>query len=281
MHIFKEIAPLRAHLNALRAAPDSVGFVPTMGALHEGHMSLIRASQKNNSITVCSIFVNPTQFNSEEDLAKYPRPMEQDLALLEKESCDIAFCPQSREMYDDGRAISITFPGLDDILEGKFRPGHFSGVAQVVAKLLNIVQPDRAYFGQKDLQQAAIVSSLVKSLKMNVQLCVFPTVREPDGLAMSSRNQRLSPSERRRAVVLYNSLCKSREALLAGTSIKAITEHVRGACAQQDVRLEYLAVVDHKTFTLLDRVSDPGGVFVLIAANVGSVRLIDNLPLEP
>lgn len=281
MHVFKEIAPLQAHLKSLHSTPNSVGFVPTMGALHAGHSSLIRASRQFNKTTVCSIYVNPTQFGNAVDLDKYPRTLEKDLALLEAESCDVVFCPDNTVMYGDTKPIQISFPGLDNILEGAFRPGHFSGVAQVVAKLFNIVQPNRAYFGQKDFQQVMVVSRLVQSLNFNIEIVPLPIVRENDGLAMSSRNLRLSADERKRATVLYASLIEARKQLQTGSSVKDVESNIHLMCEKQQVRLEYLALADRKAFNLLDRVTDPAAAVILIAANVGPVRLIDNLLFEP
>lgn len=280
MQIFKEIAPLRAYLDNRRAASHSVGFVPTMGALHEGHLSLIRAAKKENSLTVCSIYVNPTQFGNPEDLAKYPRTLVSDLELLRKEMCDVAFCPETDEMYGHTPPLMISFPGLDNVLEGEFRPGHFNGVAQVVAKLFHIVEPDRAYFGQKDFQQVMVVSRLVEALKFNVKIVPMPIVRESDGLAMSSRNQRLSTAERKQAVVIHESLLYARKRILDGESVPVIVEEVRDRCARSQVRLEYLAIADRNTLTLLDRVDDPRRTVILMAAHVGPVRLIDNLIIE-
>lgn len=280
MHIFKEIAPLKAHLKARRTGPVSIGFVPTMGALHEGHVSLVRASQKANTVTVCSIYVNPTQFGNPEDLAKYPRTLEKDLHILEANSCDIVFCPETEEMYGTTGAVALSFPGLDSILEGEFRPGHFSGVAQVVAKLFHIVQPDRAYFGQKDFQQVAIIARMVKALKFDVEIVSMPIVREPDGLAMSSRNQRLSPEQRRQATILHASLLETRAQLLDGQPLSGLIEIIRSRCAGQGVKLEYLALVDREDFTLRDTVTDPRRAVILIAGQVGPVRLIDNLFLS-
>jgi pantoate--beta-alanine ligase len=177
--------------------------------------------------------------------------------------------------------LAISFPGLDHVLEGEFRPGHFAGVAQVVAKLFNIVQPDRAYFGQKDYQQIMVVSRLVHALKFNIEIVALPTVREADGLAMSSRNQRLSPEERNRAGVLHQSLLKAKASLCSGLSMESVLEETRRACALQQVQLEYLALADRMTFSKLDRVVDPSQTVLLIAAHVGQVRLIDNLVLEP
>lgn len=280
MHIFKEIAPLKAHLKARRTGPVSVGFVPTMGALHDGHVSLVRASQQANTVTVCSIYVNPTQFGNPEDLAKYPRTLEKDLQILEANACDIVFCPETEEMYGTAGAVTISFPGLDTILEGEFRPGHFSGVAQVVAKLFHIVQPDRAYFGQKDFQQVAVISRMVTALKFDVEIVSMPIVREPDGLAMSSRNQRLTPEQRRQATILHASLQETREQLRNGKSLSGMIEVIRSRCAGQDVKLEYLALVDRENFTLLETITGTRAAVILIAAQVGPVRLIDNLFLD-
>ncbi len=281
MHIFKEIAPLRTYLNALHSSPSSVGFVPTMGALHEGHLSLIRASKKENTTTVCSIYVNPTQFGNKEDLEKYPKSLEEDLAMLDLELCDVVFCPETEEMYGSSAPLSIAFKDLDNVLEGEFRPGHFSGVAQIVAKLFNIIQPDRAYFGQKDYQQVMIINRLVDALKFKTNIITMPIVREPDGLAMSSRNKRLSPEERQRATVLFACLLQTRDGILAGKSMDALRREAKVLCMENGVAMEYLAVVDRKDFILLDRVLDPNNVVILIAVQVGAVRLIDNLLVQP
>ena len=198
MHIFKEIKPLRAFLNQKRAEQESIGLVPTMGALHRGHLALIQASKAENKLTVCSIYVNPTQFNNSADLEKYPRTLPADIALLEEAGCDVLFCPGNQEMYRDVSTLTMDFGGVDKILEGKFRPGHFSGVGLVVSKLFNIVAPDRAYFGQKDFQQFSVIARLVKELQFGLELRRIPTLRESDGLAMSSRNMRLNESDRKK-----------------------------------------------------------------------------------
>ena len=207
MHIFTEIAPLRAYLSSQYADHFSVGLVPTMGALHEGHLSLIRASKKDNSITVCSIYVNPAQFGNREDLEKYPRSLVSDISMLKEGGCDILFCPENAEMYGEQDTIHFDFGSCGNVLEGKFRPGHFSGVALVVSKLFNIVEPHKAYFGQKDYQQFMIVSQLVTSLKFKVKLVCMPIKREEDGLAMSSRNQRLTATEGRMLWYFINAFC--------------------------------------------------------------------------
>jgi pantoate--beta-alanine ligase len=252
-----------------------------MGALHEGHLSLIRAAKKENATTVCSIYVNPTQFSNKEDLEKYPRMLDLDLQLLESESCDIVFCPESQEMYGSSAPLAISFQNLDNVLEGKFRPGHFSGVAQVVAKLFNIIQPDRAYFGQKDYQQVMIINRLIEALKFNVKLVSMPIVRETDGLAMSSRNQRLSYEERKRATVLYACLLQTRDGIIKGSALNVLQDQAESLCLEKGVTLEYLAVADKKEFILLDRVTDLSQAVILIAAQVGPVRLIDNLIVQP
>ena len=195
MYIFQKAADLRSHLKTiLRGRSSTIGFIPTMGALHEGHLALIRAAQANGCYTVCSIFVNPTQFNDPSDLEKYPRTPEKDAELLEKVGCDVIFMPEVEEIYPPGdiQDFELDFEGLDEVMEGVFRPGHFKGVAQVVKRLLDLVQPDGLYMGQKDFQQVAIVRHLIRVTRFPVELVVVPTVREHDGLAMSSRNIRLS-----------------------------------------------------------------------------------------
>ncbi len=277
MHIFVEIGPLKAYLKHQLTSHFSIGLVPTMGALHNGHLSLIQTSKKENHITVCSIYVNPIQFNNAADLEKYPRTLEQDIRVLQDAGCDALFCPGNSEMYREATRLKFDFGSLDKVLEGEFRPGHFSGVALVVAKFFNIVQPDRAYFGQKDFQQFKVISTLVEELKFDIQLICAPIIREHDGLAMSSRNVRLNTDERTRAVVLSQSLRESRDRLLKGESFSAIKKFVMDKCIQSNVRLEYIALADRENFSLLDNVREPGRGIILIAAYVGEIRLIDNL----
>jgi len=280
MHNFREIKALHAHLRTLRSTHSSVGLVPTMGALHEGHISLLRAAKKDNDVTVCSIYVNPTQFNNPEDLKKYPRSLDEDLEWLQKENCDVVFCPDDSEMYGEA-VLDISFPGLDNILEGEFRPGHFSGVAQVVAKLFHIVAPDHAYFGEKDFQQVVVIRRMVEALKFPVSIVTLPIVREPDGLAMSSRNRRLSPSARKRAAVLYEYLNYARAALLKQESFSSVLDGVKKNCKEQNIALEYLCLADTMGLSTLDRITDPKKAILLIAARIGTVRLIDNLRIQP
>ncbi len=279
MHIFTAVGPLKAYLKHHRSAQSSIGLIPTMGALHQGHLSLVEASKRDNDITVCSIYINPTQFNNRADLEKYPRTFEKDIQMLREANCDVMFRPDDSEMYPEVSQINIDFGSLDKILEGEFRPGHFSGVALIVSKLFNIVHPDRAYFGQKDFQQLRIISRLIDELKFDVKLMSVPIIRESDGLAMSSRNMRLTAEERRRSVCLFENLKQTCAAILRGESFSNLKEEVSKRCIQNNVRLEYLALADTKNLTLLQSVKDPDQTILLIAAYVGDVRLIDNMLL--
>ncbi len=277
MHIFREIGPMKAYLKRERSNLSTVGLVPTMGALHAGHMSLLHASKKENAITVCSIYVNPTQFNNLADLEKYPRTLDKDIQMLVATECDAVFCPDNSMMYPAVSQLKFDFGALDKILEGEFRPGHYSGVALVVSKLFNLVQPNRAYFGQKDFQQFRVISRLVEELKFDLSLVCAPIVREVDGLAMSSRNMRLNAAERKRAVILYQSLKQTRDRLLQGESFSQLRKTVATQCNLNNVKLEYLALADRENLTQLDNITDPSRAILLIAAQVGDVRLIDNL----
>lgn len=281
MQIFKEIEPLRAYLGDKKASKLTIGLVPTMGALHEGHLTLIRESKTENDITVCSIYVNPTQFNNPSDLAKYPRILEKDSALLEKVGCDILFAPENSEMYASPNELKLDFGSLEKVLEGKFRPGHFSGVGIVVGKLFNIVKPHTAYFGQKDFQQFAVISRLNEEFLFGIKLKAVRIVREADGLAMSSRNLRLNTQERERAVIFYKSLLFARKAVKEGKTWKQIEGEVKAMCeALPDVKLEYISLADRKNLNALENVISPTGAVILIAGYVGEVRLIDNILLE-
>jgi len=255
MEIFEEIKPLRTFLAGKRNQSLSIGLVPTMGALHQGHLCLIKASMADNDLTVASIYVNPTQFNNSSDLDNYPRTKGEDLKLLGQIGCDVLFIPSNEEMYTGPQNLKFDFGILDKILEGKFRPGHFSGVALVVSKLFNIVDPDRAYFGQKDYQQFKVIARLNDELKFFVDLRSVPIVREESGLAMSSRNQRLSKEARGNALLLVESL----------------------NFVKTEIKLEYLELADKHTLELMDQVVNPQDAILLIAAFVGEVRLIDNM----
>jgi pantoate--beta-alanine ligase len=278
MEIFKEIAPLRAFLKAKKLQQYSIGLVPTMGALHRGHLSLIEASKAQNQVTVCSIFVNPTQFNNPSDLEKYPRTLDKDTLLLEKVECDVVFCPDSREMYQTQSILKLDFGSLDKVMEGRFRPGHFSGVGLVVSKLFNIVEPDHAYFGQKDWQQFAIIRQLTEELNFNITLHGVPTLREPDGLALSSRNLRLSETQRQQASVFYRALLAAREAFKSGKEAGFVKKLVQEIIEQQPgVVFEYFELADSKNLNLLENVKASDQPIMCIAGFVGEVRLIDNM----
>lgn len=281
MQIFKEIAPLKAFLVEKRRLGQTVGFVPTMGALHEGHLSLIQASKKDNPVTVSSIFVNPAQFNNPADLEKYPRTPDTDIAMMEKVGCDALFFPDTGVMYETESTVRFDFGNLEQVMEGKFRPGHFSGVALVVSKLFHIVEPDYAYFGQKDWQQFAIIRQLVRELKFNVQLKSVPTLRESDGLAMSSRNMRLTPTQRKKAAVLHHALVHASGMLKNGSAIEEVKMHVQRTLeSDHEIKLEYFEVANSENLKLLNRVEESVSPILCIAAFVGDVRLIDNMFLS-
>jgi pantoate--beta-alanine ligase len=278
MQIFREIHPLKAFLVEKRLSGRTIGFVPTMGALHEGHLSLIHASRNENSITVCSIFVNPAQFNNPSDLQKYPRTLEKDIQLLENTGCEVLFCPEADEIYTSQHIVQFDFGQLDKTMEGQFRPGHFSGVALVVSKLFHMVEPTVAYFGQKDWQQFAIIRQLVKDLSFNVLLKSVPIIRESDGLAMSSRNMRLTNDQRKRAAILFKSLNESSDLLRKGNSISQVKDFVKKRLeSSPDIKLEYFEVADSENLKLLNNVEESVSPILCIAAFVGDVRLIDNL----
>lgn len=280
MQIFESIKSIRQYLDQQQQKGHSSGFVPTMGALHQGHLHLIEHARRDNDISVCSVYVNPTQFNNAQDLKKYPRNLEQDAALLEKAGCDALFCPSDKDMYPDGRAhtLQLDFGPLGNVLEGKFRPGHFSGVGQVLAKLFHIVRADRAYFGQKDLQQCSIVSKLIRDLFFDVQLVIVPTVRESNGLAMSSRNVRMSAAGHDLAANLFEALQAVKKGL--EEALPAAVARQKGLAILQEhpeIQLEYLEVVDSKSFTEIRKSKQAAQIAVCIAAYVEGVRLIDNL----
>lgn len=280
MEIFKEIEPLRAFLQEKRFARKSIGLVPTMGALHSGHLSLIRASKAENDLTVASIYVNPTQFNNPDDLEKYPRTQEEDIRLLSEAGCQILFLPPNSEMYAESQELKFDFGSMDKVLEGKFRPGHFSGVALVVSKLFNITQPDKAYFGQKDYQQFQIINHLRKELKFNVELRSVAIVREDSGLAMSSRNQRLSIDGKKKALLLYESLLYSKNEVQKGNPFNEIRAAVEKRFEQcEGVKLDYIELANRNTLQSLNTIPDLKEGIILIAAFVDDVRLIDNLLL--
>jgi len=274
---FDTIASLRQHIAGLRAN-QSIGLVPTMGALHEGHLTLIQQARQQTDVVVCSIFVNPVQFNNADDLARYPRTLDADCALLETVGCDIVFAPSADEMYPEAPSLTLNFGELETVMEGAFRPGHFNGVGLVVAKLFNIVQPDKAFFGQKDLQQVAVIRSLIRNLSFPVELVRSPTVRETDGLAMSSRNRNLTPDEREQATTLFAALTLAHDQLIDGRTPAQVKAAVRAFIdAKPAFRLEYIEIANADTLMPADEVLAPGQTAICIAAHLGKVRLIDNL----
>jgi pantoate--beta-alanine ligase len=279
MEVFTSISDLRLYIKSKRASQFTVGFVATMGALHEGHQTLISASTAQNDITVCSIFVNPTQFNNPEDLKKYPRNLDQDLALLKESGCSAVFAPSVEEMYAHMPVLSFNFGSLETVMEGAARPGHFNGVGIVVSRLFNIVQPDRAYFGQKDLQQVAIIKQMVKDLAFPIELVICPTLRKEDGLAMSSRNQRLNQNERAEATFIYKILTDAKRVLLEGEKPQMVSEKVKDDFdAHPDFTLDYFEIVNLETLQPVSEISE-NHTALCIAAYIGPVRLIDNILL--
>jgi pantoate--beta-alanine ligase len=258
---------------------EPVGFVPTMGYLHEGHLVLVRRAKAENSSVVVSIFVNPTQFGPQEDFNRYPRDPKRDLAMLEKEGVDIVFMPSVAEMYPPKFDSWVEVGKVGERLEGAARPGHFRGVATVVAKLFNIVQPDRAYFGQKDAQQLAVIKKMAADLNMNLEVVAVPTVREPDGLAMSSRNIYLNPEERKAAVVLYQALTLAQKLWSQGEEdAQAIRRQMTNLIQKQPLaHIDYISIADAETLDELDTVKPPA--LVSLAVKIGKTRLIDNVVL--
>jgi pantoate--beta-alanine ligase len=277
--ICRTIDEMRAASRAARKDQRRLGLVPTMGALHAGHISLVRAARRQCDAVAVSIFVNPTQFGPKEDFSKYPRTFDRDRELLEAEEVDILFAPSTEEMYPTGSATFVTVEGLSEKLCGRSRPGHFRGVTTVVSKLFNIVEPDVAFFGQKDSAQAVIVRRMARDLNLDVEIVVCPIVREPDGLALSSRNAYLDPRQRKQATVLYRSLMRVQALADRGESdsTRLIAAALEAFKEEPEVRLDYFEIVDCET---LDPVANTSkGALVAVAAFVGTTRLIDNIVL--
>ncbi len=277
MQVVESVEDLKHLLCQKHKSGLEVGFVPTMGALHEGHLSLIRTSRQKNDLTVCSIFVNPLQFNNPSDLTTYPRTLEGDIQMLSNAGCDILFAPVAGSMYPETPRMSINFGTLEEVMEGKHRPGHFNGVAIVVAKLFNLVKPTRAYFGQKDLQQFLIINRLVKDLSFDLQLVCCDIIREDDGLAMSSRNRRLTQEHRILAPRLYESLQLAQKQLTTQSpeEVKLLVEKFLES--YPDIKLEYIEIADAQTLEPLQEIKEQKKVAICIAAWLGDVRLIDNV----
>ena len=281
MKLVRSISEMRSLSRSTRSKGARLALVPTMGALHEGHLSLVKAARKKSDFVAASIFVNPTQFGPNEDFAKYPRTLESDCALLEREGVELVFVPSVEEMYPQGAVTWVVVEGLSDRLCGKSRPGHFRGVTTVVAKLFHIVEPDLAFFGQKDAAQVAIIQRMARDLNMPVSIEVCPIVREPDGLAISSRNAYLSPQERRSALVLHRSLMRVQKLFESSerNSASLVAAAKQVFAAEPAVRLDYVEVVDPAT--LEPEATVTKRVLVAVAAFVRQTRLIDNILLEP
>jgi pantoate--beta-alanine ligase len=275
--IVRTIDEMRSAVRDARAAGSTIGFVPTMGAFHAGHLSLMQAARARTDFTVVSVFVNPAQFNDPSDLLNYPREEARDVALATAEQVDIFFAPSAADMYPNGYATYLTVPRLSEPLDGIFRgEGHFRGMATVVTKLFNIVAPDMAFFGQKDAQQATIVRQFVRDLNIPVRVVICPTVREADGLAMSSRNARLIPSDRTRATALRHALQVAEEAIASGSRDGArVAELARAAMHERGVDAEYVEVVSAETLRPVTPLA--GELLIAVAAHLGPVRLIDNV----
>ena len=271
---------MQAISRELRRSGKRIGFVPTMGALHDGHLSLVRSARKLSDAVVVSIFVNPLQFGPSEDFSKYPRTLESDSKKLEAERVDLLFAPTTEEMYPKGALTSVYVEGLSERLDGRSRPGHFQGVTTVVAKLFEIVRPDRAYFGQKDAAQVAVLRKMVHDLNMDVEVMVCPIVRESDGLAMSSRNVYLTPAQRKQALVLHRALLRVQTMADRGDkSAASLREHGIQVIAEEPAaKLDYFEIVDPNTLEPVQDISH--GALVAVAAWVGSTRLIDNVVLH-
>ncbi|MFA3781725.1 pantoate--beta-alanine ligase [Melioribacteraceae bacterium 4301-Me] len=263
----------------LKRANNKIGFVPTMGYLHEGHISLIRASKRKSDATVVSIFVNPIQFAPNEDFNKYPRDFNRDKKMLQSEGVDAIFYPSSSEIYPENFQTYVTVEKISQILEGTFRPAHFKGVTTIVNILFNCVKPDIVFFGQKDAQQAAIIKQMIADLKMDIEISIEPIVREQDGLAMSSRNIYLNEKERRDALVLYNSLCLAEKLINSGERNKEriVTEMQLIINSVESSKIDYIEIVEQTTFSISNTLERGKSYYVLVACWIGTTRLIDNI----
>ena len=277
MEIIHTVYHLEALLRQLRGEGKTIGFVPTMGALHAGHLRLVKLCASENDVCVVSIFVNPTQFNNKEDLQRYPRNLEEDSQLLTQVDADVLFAPSVEEIYPEPDSRLFDFGLLDKVMEGRYRPGHFNGVAQVVSKLFAFTKPDRAYFGEKDFQQLAIIQAMVKQLRLPVQIVPVPIVRESDGLAMSSRNQLLTEQQRIEAANIYRVLNESR-ALVETTTPDKLTDWVIDRVNEvSELQVEYFEIVDGESLQLVSSWEHADSVVGCIAVFCGAVRLIDNI----
>ena len=279
MEIFRTRAEIHKYLKELRSGGKSVGFVPTMGALHEGHLSLIEAASIKTDVVVCSIFVNPTQFNDKNDLENYPRPIEDDIRKLRHAKCAVLFIPEVDEMYKSDDKWNIELNDLDNILEGEIRPGHYQGVTQIVKKLFDIIAPDYAFFGQKDYQQFMVISYMVGKFHRNIKLIICPIVREEDGLAMSSRNVYLSEQNRINSLALFKSLTRAKAQFELSSVSQIKNDAFEFLRSSPGINPEYFEIYDAKTFKAVSSKSTES-IIALVAARVGNIRIIDNMILK-
>jgi len=278
MRIIRFKTELLTYIEALKPSGKTIGFVPTMGALHNGHKALVIRSVAENNITIVSIFVNPTQFNNATDLEKYPRDLDRDAEMIKKVGCDVIFTPDATEIYDNDElngCFDFDFAGLDTVMEGKFRPGHFNGVVQIVSKLFKLVQPNKAYFGEKDFQQLAIIHHMVKTMNFDIEIVDCPIVRESTGLAMSSRNERLSSEQRKKAVEISKVLFESRNFATQLSPVELTDWVVEKINKVEGLTVEYYEIVSSSTLQALNAWSD--SAVGCIAVFCGEVRLIDNI----
>jgi pantoate--beta-alanine ligase len=282
MILFKKATDLRNYLDAQTKEGKTIGFIPTMGALHHGHISLAETSKMENDITVSSIFVNPTQFNDKKDFEKYPFTIEKDIQLLEEAGCDVLFLPSVAEMYPGGLAAKKHYElgHLETLLEGKYRPGHFQGVCMIVESLLKIVQPHTLYVGQKDYQQCMVITKLVEliGMKDRVKVNISPTLREPGGLAMSSRNMRLNEEEKKTATSIYKTLCFIKDNLQPG-EVNGLEENAKAILAEKNFKIDYVEIADADSLQPVDRWDGRQKLVALVAVFLNDVRLIDNMIL--
>jgi len=281
MEIVNSLSGIRQLIHKIKLQRKTLGFVPTMGALHNGHLELVRNSINQNDVTMCSIFVNPSQFNNPEDLINYPRDTEADISKLKSLECDAVFIPPANAMYSEQSTLNFDFGYLETIMEGKFRPGHFKGVGLIIAKLFNLMEPDRAYFGEKDLQQFAIIKKLATELFFNVEIISVPTVREENGLAMSSRNKLLSETDRAHASDLINALTIAQKKLIKGETVVSVKKYVIDLFeTESKIKLEYFEIVRTTDLQNISQIKDHFDVSLCIAGYLGKVRLIDNISLN-
>jgi len=280
MDVITNVNEMQTRVLSIKDRKESIGFVPTMGAFHEGHVSLIRSARNENDELIVSIYLNPTQFDNKDDFDNYPHQLDKDIEIVERENADVVFAPDTEEMYPEGFCTYVTQGKLIDSLCGRLRPGHFNGVTTIVTKLFNIIRPDRAYFGQKDYQQSIVIKKLVADLNMEIDVKVLPTVRDEDGLALSSRNKRLNPEERHSALCIYGSLLKAKSMFASNIKdSKEIIEEMTSIIKKvKHTKIDYISIVN--AHTLEDVSSINGKAVAAVAVWIGNTRLIDNLILE-